>query len=110
MNKTHTHIPTFNPRSVAVDLADRVYDVLIRLAGASEQHRFEFVVLAGAGQLSEFRFGGSLGWGGKVRYSRPRGFYVDCYREHLNDERRAVIERTNRALSRFATEGPQDGS
>lgn len=100
MNPHHTYIPvpTFNPRTVAVDLAERVYDVLVRLAGASESSRHEFVVLTAVGGLSEFRFGGLLGFGGKVRYSRSRGFCVSAYPEDMNDQRRQVIESTNAAL------------
>lgn len=49
----------------------------------------------------EWRFMGALGFGGKFRvnyYNKPHP-YVDCYSEHMNEERRAMIDRANARLA-----------
>lgn len=52
----------------------------------------------------EFRFVGSLGFGGKVwSTSRDRPAYVNCYSEDETPERLKVIEQAN---ARLAALGP----
>ena len=43
----------------------------------------------------EFRFQGSLGFGGKIYFNPHRGLYVSCYREDETPERNSAIERMN---------------
>lgn len=46
----------------------------------------------------EYRFQGSLGFGGKL-YREGDRMWVSCYREDETPDRFTVIERTNAALS-----------
>ena len=46
----------------------------------------------------EYRFIGTLGFGGKIYYSISKGFWVDCYPEDLTDERAETIKEINRSL------------
>lgn len=55
-------------------------------------------VLQAHGHLSEYRFIGSLGFGGKFWRNNGR-WYVTAYREDLTPERQAVIDATNAALT-----------
>jgi hypothetical protein len=81
------------------ETAHRVYDVLVKEAGAPERDRQAFVAYTTTHGLDEWRFIGVLGFGGKARYGGyPAQFYVDCYPEDLTPERQLVIERANRAL------------
>ena len=50
-------------------------------------------------QCREFRFQGSLGFGGKVWKRYGAGVFVNCYAEDETPERRAVVEAANQALS-----------
>src|SRR6478736_2515906 len=67
-------------------LANKVYDVLVNLGGAHESSRDSFVFDHTTDRnVTEWRFQGKLGFGGKFR---SRRFTVDCYQE---DE--ATVER-----------------
>lgn len=80
--------------------ANAVYDILVREAKApDESWRQSFVIeFTGERPTNEWRFCGSLGFGGKFRFPRMT---VDCYPEDETPERRATIERTNEALARW---------
>lgn len=60
------------------------------------------IYATGRKTVQEYRFGGLLGFGGKV-YLRGRadGWKVYCYPENLNSTTREVIERTNAALAKI---------
>jgi hypothetical protein len=63
--------------------AKSIYDILVAQAGApdSEVDRYQFerdYVNRESGLGLEFRFRGSLGSGGKIRYTASTGWYVDC--------------------------------
>lgn len=78
--------------------ANAVFDVLVEHAGASEYGRDEFVQLHVEGRCDEFRFIGSLGFGGKFW---RRDWRVSCYREDVTPERVEAIRVTNEALERL---------
>lgn len=83
---------------MSLDL-DAIYDVLVDDCGASEKHRHYFSsVFPGC---REFRFGGSLGFGGKV-WSVHEKVYVTYYPEDETPERRAATERANVRLKEIA--------
>ena len=90
-------------------LANHLYDVLVTFAGAPDKGltREMFVNWFG-GQYQdfsrEFRFQGSLGFGGKFWRNDGR-FYVNCYNEDETPERLKTIERVNDALSSFNPTG-----
>ena len=74
---------------------DAVWDVLMELAGATEDWRADFVRHAGLNPTDlEYRFGGKLGFGGKAR-TDGRRWWVDCYPEDKTPERRAIVAAVN---------------
>lgn len=91
-------------RTITPEQADAAYTVLVRLAGARDDKddRWAFVhhVARSASPTSEYRFGGSLGSGGKFRNNGNRDNvpHVDCYPEDETQVRKDVIERVNMAL------------
>ena len=75
-----------------------VWDVLVSEAGARPDQFAEFN--HHWPQCREFRFMGSLGFGGKV-WANDGRVYVNCYPEDANPERRATMERTNALLAQL---------
>ena len=72
--------PPLSPES-----ANAVYDLLVKVGGAYEGDRSSFVYhhskeLVGITSSSEWRFQGSLGFGGKFYTDHDR-WRVGCYRE-----------------------------
>ena len=81
------------------DQARDVYSVLTAEAGASEDPNDANTFVrefSGAKPSNEWRFIGSLGFGGKFRFP---GLTVDFYPEDATPERRAAVERTNAKLA-----------
>ena len=80
--------------------AEEVYDVLVREAQAPDgDWRQSFVMeFTGDQPTSQWRFCGSLGFGGKFRFPR---LVVDCYPEHETPENLATITRTNAQLDQL---------
>lgn len=78
----------------------QIWDILIKHAGAAEEGREVFIASAGKYKdlKVEYRFGGALGFGGKVWLNNGRHPYVNGYREDYNPEMRQVIKVTNEAL------------
>ncbi len=81
--------------TLAPALAGKVHDILVACAGARRSDLHSFVFAMGEG-CEEYRFGGSLGFGGKFWTER---FAVSCYPEDETIMRLAVIDNTNQALS-----------
>jgi hypothetical protein len=78
-----------------------VYDVLTKVCGASDNpyDREHFVAAqCEEGHPTEWRFCGSLGFGGKFWRNDGR-FYVSCYREDETPARLKAIAEANRLLS-----------
>lgn len=76
--------------------ATAVYDLLVRHAGADPDELDAFVSHLTDG-CTEWRFRGSLGFGGKL-YVEPDRWRVDCYCEDLTPERAETIRYVNAAL------------
>lgn len=93
---------------MTVEEAKKVCDILVSLAGADSSpslHRDLFILAQlGAVPCKEWRFQGSLGFGGKF-YETPVRWYVDCYPEDLTPERDRVIQDTNKALEALRVRG-----
>ena len=68
--------------------ANKIYDLLVTIGGASESQRDTFIYdhTEKITETDEWRFGGYLGFGGKYRADRN---LVQCYRE---DETPEIIE------------------
>lgn len=73
-----------------------IYRVLVDECGMSEEQRDDFFYIFPG--CIEFRFMGSLGFGGKVHWTGGR-LYVSCYSEDRTPERAAIVERANTKLS-----------
>ena len=87
----------FSPRQAA-----EIYAKLMELCGAPEGARESFMHAHVSAQVAtpptEFRFQGSLGFGGKFRVTRDR-IYVDCYPEDRTDQRDKAIQAMNTWLA-----------
>ena len=81
-------------------LKNKVWDILVTLAGAMEGERDQF--LSNWPECREFRFCGKLGFGGKIWGSSDVP-YVTCYQEDQTSERAEVIKVTNVALAELFT-------
>ena len=77
---------------------DKVYTILVEECGAAESEREYFVSQHTEEHIREWRFGGSLGFGGKFR-DNGNGLSVDCYREDETPKRIAAVEGANRRLT-----------
>lgn len=84
-------------KSMTAEQAEQVYDILVREAKAPDgSWRQSFVLeFTGDRPTSEWRFCGSLGFGGKFRFPRMT---VDCYREDETPQALETISRTNAQL------------
>lgn len=83
-----------------------IYDVLIRCCEASgtKSEREDFVNISeryGEGRVLEYRFMGSLGFGGKVWLYNSEIPYVTCYQEDETPARRQAIKRANEELTQL---------
>jgi hypothetical protein len=80
--------------------ANSVYDLLVKIGGASESERASFVYhhCMSKELCDEWRFGGKLGFGGKYRSIANR---VDCYKEDDTPERIEIIKELNNLLNKL---------
>ena len=76
--------------------ANDIYNILMEECGATEYWRDNFVISEVEG-CQEYRFQGTLGFGGKFR-NNGNGVYVDCYPEDMTPEREKTIESVNARL------------
>jgi hypothetical protein len=82
-----------------------IYDILHNQLEASEGYRRSFVeshLERPMSGVSEWRFGGTLGFGGKFWVNDGR-MYVQCYREDETPRRLADIETANAAIQEALT-------
>jgi hypothetical protein len=86
--------------TVLIQGADRILDILIEECGAHPALRPEFQQFASGNRPTEFRFIGSLGFGGKF-WNYAGRWYVNCYPEDKTIERIDAIEKANKRLSRL---------
>ena len=85
-------------RLFSKDQSNLLFDQLRFFCGASEKQRDNFVYLfSKAAPPTEYRFNGSLGYGGKFR-NNNNGVYVDCYQEDETPERLSDIEKCNEQI------------
>jgi hypothetical protein len=92
--------------------AELIYDVLVGRAGASPLGREAFVHLIQRDTHFpiEYRFVGSLGFGGKFRVDSDGRWYVDFYPEDTTPEREEARDRTNEALAVIQQGGTTHGT
>jgi hypothetical protein len=89
-------------------LAREIYKLLVSLAGADDREdvRERFVSYLTEDENPEWRFCGSLGFGGKFHASNSK-WWVSCYREDETPERLEVIRKLNKALEVLKTTNGQ---
>lgn len=79
--------------------ANSVYDLLVKIGGASESERSSFIYHHTSKEgCDEWRFCGKLGYGGKYRSKANR---VDCYKEDDTPERMEIIKELNNLLNKL---------
>ena len=90
-----------NESSVKQDFWQSVWSILQKECGTG---RDQFGFVHSAGNFSEWRFQGDLGFGGKI-YNKYDGLRVSCYPEDMTPERKAMIERANERLAELCRRG-----
>jgi len=87
-------------RTITETQAMAVRKILVEECGMHPDHddrcAFAYHVTRSDHPCMEYRFMGSLGFGGGNHNNTP---HVDCYREHETPERLAMIERANSRLA-----------
>ena len=81
--------------------AREAYAICVDECGARPLDRYDehaFIDYATSENPLEWRFMGSLGFGGKLYFSRWNGLHVGCYRENETEERISAMERANQRL------------
>lgn len=80
-------------------IANKIYDILTAECGAPDWMRDDFVYFCtNLFQSREYRFIGSLGFGGKFWHNDGR-FYVNCYPEDMTVPRAEAIKSANEKLA-----------
>lgn len=82
------------------DIKEKIYDILVKECGAYDDAETRSAFRQLFPGCGEYRFQGSLGFGGKVWASNNR-VWVNCYNEDNTPERLAMIRRTNGLLEAF---------
>lgn len=82
--------------------AKAVYQILVEECGANVNDPIGFISeFSSDDPCREWRFQGSLGFGGKFRYPYMT---VDCYREDETDKRLKCIDAANKRLAELKLE------
>lgn len=74
-----------------------MWGILVRECGASPKYAETFAAYMAEEGPKEYRFSGSLGFGGKF-YANSNGWYVAYYREDRTKERDEAMQRANAAI------------
>lgn len=85
---------------MAEESLSAIYEILVKEVGANPLDSDSFVRHYASPQAVEWRFCGTLGYGGKF-YRNAGRHYAQCYREDETRERRRTIERVNKLLARY---------
>ncbi len=84
-----------------------VYGILIDVCGAQPTIEAAKDFSHSWPECGEYRFMGSLGFGGKVWFARYRDpqVYVTCYPEDVNAERQAMLDKANERFAELFSKG-----
>jgi hypothetical protein len=94
------------PVPIPEKYANDIWDILMQYAGATEYWRSNF--LACRNEITEYRFQGKLGFGGKFwnqmhvipsSMTFSQGWDVTCYSEDETPERKEMVRKTNERLA-----------
>lgn len=90
-------MPILNRQPLTEAQAEQIYKILSEECDAHPSNLLDFTLeFTSKDPCSEWRFQGSLGFGGKFRYPRMS---VDCYREDETAARLKSIEAANKRLT-----------
>lgn len=89
-----------NNRKFTEKEADEIWTILVQNVRAHEHMRDDFVCHAVHEQWTEYRFGGMLGFGGKVWNNMGR-VYINAYDEDCTPEIDVIINKTNKLLEKY---------
>lgn len=78
--------------------AIKIYDILQKYCGAIDYWRDNFIYVMSHDNVHEYRFQGSLGFGGKFWSD---DWKVSCYKEDETPERKTIIKIANKALKKI---------
>ena len=85
-------------KHITPETANEIYDLLVSRVGAAENWRDDFVMHMKDG-TREYRFQGSLGFGGK--FYNDHKWRINCYPEDATEERTRLIFEVNEILHRM---------
>lgn len=77
--------------------ANKIYDILVTDCGALENNREMFIYQETKERVTEWRFCGSLGFGGKF-WNDYGAWRISCYPEDSTPAREKLIQQTNQKL------------
>lgn len=87
----------YNTKPLIEDQAKSAYQILVEECGAQSTDPLGFIIeFTSEEPCTEWRFQGSLGFGGKFRYPHMS---VDCYQEDETPERLNSIDVANKRLA-----------
>lgn len=91
------------PVRINEEIAQAIYAILMEECGAPEVYRDNFIHAFGKQnrQPTEWRFCGTLGFGGKF-WQNAGKWYVNAYAEDLTPVREKAMEAANRRLNELA--------
>ncbi len=78
-------------------IAENIWEVLVIHAGASTRDQDAFVTAVTEQDCQEYRFGGGLGFGGKVFVTSTK-WWVSCYKEDETADRLRMVAAANSEL------------
>ena len=98
-----------NGESLSKEIAAKIYDILVAEAGASLEWKAKehFTDLQSSEYVTEFRFCGKLGLGGKFWRNGGR-WYINCYPDDSTPERERIIKATNERLQALMIQTTQE--
>lgn len=97
--------------SEACEVFGKAYDILVEFAGASKNHQDRLAFVSAFThtesklRTSEWRFQGTIGFGGKFYYDGWGPMRIDCYVEERSRANAKTIETVNKKLGAL----PQPG-
>lgn len=98
---------------ITEDLAGRIYAVLVETCGARvldvHERPWCMTYIANNGEDREWRFKGSLGFGGKIYIDANGDCRVDCYPDDKTPERQRMIDAAMVALKELAGAAQGEG-
>lgn len=90
-------------RKITAFQARFIFNILVEHAGAHEDDKKQFLVAQANRKYPcrEFRFCGSLGFGGKF-WNNNGKLYINCYQEDETPKRNRIIKLVNRILKDYS--------